>query len=218
MISSTPDESNKDKVFWTGKVLSVQPRIRLMRSFDERSHTYLGYTLQIEGRVSEEERLFLIALGKGAHAKHQFRIGDIVSGISVPVSDSRIETAEYYKTSKLKIIERSKLTEDTAPPYHMVPPALDVYRERGHRRLDSRTYGSKCKTCIWGCLMPVEIIIDQWNPSNKKYRFEAFCYGPKSCSIYKSGPTRKVPGRRGMTWEEEDWIDEEAVSHRGDDE
>ncbi len=218
MISLTPDNSNKDKVFWTGKVIAVQPRIRLMRSFDERSHTYLGYTLQIDCRVSEEEKLFLIALGKGAHAKHQFHVGDIVSGMSVPVPDTRIETAEYYKTSKLNIIKRNKLTKDATPPCHMVPPTLDVYRERGHRRLDSRTFGSKCKTCIWGCLMPVEIIIDHWNPSHKKHRFEAFCYGPKSCSIYKAGPTRKVPGRRGMTWEEEDWVDEEAISHRGDDE
>ncbi len=218
MTPLTPDESNKDKVFWTGKVISVQPRIRLMRSFDERSHTYLGYTLQIEGSVSKEEKLFLIALGKGAHAKHQFHVGNIVSGLSMPVSDPRIETAEYYKTSKLKIIERCKLQQNTAPPNHQVPPALDVYRERGHRRLDSRTFGSKCKTCIWGCLMPVELTIDHWNPSHKKHRFEAFCYGPKSCSFYKAGPTRKVPGRRGMTWEEENWVDEEAVSHRGDDE
>jgi len=30
----------------------------------------------------------------------------------------------------------------------------------------------------------------------------------------REGPTRKVPGRQGMTWEEEDWVDEEAVSHR----
>jgi hypothetical protein len=189
-----------------------------MRSFDERSHTYLGYTLQIDGHVNEEKKSFSIALGKGAHAKHQFRIGDIISGMSVPVSDPRIETAEYYKTSKLTIIERGSLPQDVTPPYHIVPPALEVYRERGHRRLDSRTYESKCKTCIWGCLMPVEIIIDHWNPSTKKYRLEAFCYGPKSCLLYKSGPTRKVPGRRGMRWEEEDWIDEEAVSHRGDDE
>jgi len=66
-----------------------------------------------------------------------------------------------------------------------------------------------------GCKMPVEMIIDQWNPSKKKYRFETFCYGPKSCSFYKAGPTRKVPGRKGMSWEEEDWVDEDAVSHRG---
>jgi hypothetical protein len=24
--------------------------------------------------------------------------------------------------------------------------------------------------------MPVEIIIDHWNPSQKRYRFETFCY------------------------------------------
>jgi hypothetical protein len=46
--------------------------------------------------------------------------------------------------------------------------------------------------------MPVEMIID----------------GPKSCRFYKAGPTRKVPGRKGMTWEEEDWVDEEATAHR----
>jgi hypothetical protein len=215
MLSIT-GERKEDKISWSGKVISAQPRIRLMRSFDERSHTYLGYTLQIEGIIGDEEKVFLIALGKGAHTKHQFRIGDIVSGMSLPVSDPLTETAEYYKASQLKVIERGTLPKYFAPPYHMVPPSLEIYRERGHRRLDSRTFGSKCKTCIWGCLMPVEIIIDHWNPSHKKYRFEAFCYGPKSCSIYKAGPTRKVPGRRGMTWEEEDWVDEEAVSHRGD--
>jgi hypothetical protein len=66
--------------------------------------------------------------------------------------------------------------------------------------------------------MAVEIIIDQWNPEKKKYWLETFCYGPKSCAFYKAGPTRKVPGRRGMTWEEEDWVDEDAVSHREMDE
>jgi hypothetical protein len=29
---------------------------------------------------------------------------------------------------------------------------------------------------------------------------------------------RKVPGRRGMTYTEADWIDDEATSHRGPDE
>jgi len=66
--------------------------------------------------------------------------------------------------------------------------------------------------------MAVEMIVDQWNPSQKRYRYEAFCYGPKSCPVYKPGPTRKVPGRKGMSWEEEDWIDEEATAHRGPDE
>lgn len=58
------DEINKEKIFWVGEVISIQPRIRLMRSFDQRSHTYLGYNLQIKGLIGKEERLFLIALGK----------------------------------------------------------------------------------------------------------------------------------------------------------
>ena len=63
--------------------------------------------------------------------------------------------------------------------------------------------------------MAVEMIIDQWNPSKRRYRTEAFCYGPLSRPLYRSGPSRKVPGRRGVTHTEEDWIDEETTSHRG---
>jgi hypothetical protein len=66
--------------------------------------------------------------------------------------------------------------------------------------------------------MAVQMIVDHWNPQQKRYRMEAFCYGPKSCPLYKAGPTRKVPGRRGMSWEEEDWVDEDATSHRAMDE
>jgi len=62
------------------------------------------------------------------------------------------------------------------------------------------------------------MIIDQWNLSQKRFRFETFCYGPKSCPVYKAGPTRKVPGRKGMSWEEEDRVDEDTTTHRGEDE
>ena len=65
--------------------------------------------------------------------------------------------------------------------------------------------------------MAVELIVDHWDPRKKKYREETFCYGPLSCPRYAAGATRKVPGRRGMSWEEEDWIDEEATRHRGPD-
>ena len=116
------------------------------------------------------------------------------------------------------MVEEGTKQETLDPPWCEVPPDLEVYRGRGHRRLDPRTNESKCSACIWGCRMPVEMIIDQWSPREKKYRFETFCYGPKSCVFYKAGPTRKVPGRKGMTWEEEDWVDEDAVSHRGMDE
>ena len=65
--------------------------------------------------------------------------------------------------------------------------------------------------------MAVEMIVDQWNPS-MRYRQETFCYGPKNCCYYRAGPTRKVPGRKGMVWEEDDWIDEQDTAGRSMDE
>ena len=74
--------------------------------------------------------------------------------------------------------------------------------------------GITSTSCVWGCRMPVDLIIDPWNPDQRRYRTETFCYGPLSCRLYKAGPTRKVPGRRGMSYEEEDWVDGDATSHR----
>jgi len=207
-----------DKVDWSGKVLAVQPRIRLLRSFDQRSHSYQGYVLRIEGICGGREAEFLIAVGKGAQAKHGFCIGMSVSGMAVLVPDPRLETAAFYKASQIRVSDRPELQAVPVPPFIGVPPDLPTYRERGPRRLGARTYESYCLACIWGCKMPVEMIVDHWNPSDKRYRFETFCYGPKSCSSYSAGPTRQVPGRRGMTGEEEDWVDEDETSHRGPDE
>jgi len=164
----------------------------------------------VDGQADE----FLVAIGRAAQEKHRFRIGDRIQGASELVADARLESASYYKTSGLRLTQREAEPVDDSPPYTGVAPPLEVYRERGHRRLQPAVYAKSCMPCIWGCRMPVEIIIDHWNPDRRKYRFETFCYGPKSCRSYRAGPTRKVPGRKGMTWEEEDWVDEEATSHR----
>ncbi len=205
------------KIAWSGRVVAVQPRIRLMRSFDERHHSYQGYVLRIDGTCGDEACEFQIAVGKAAHEKYRFCAGMEVSGLSVPVPDPRLETAGFYKASRIKIEKNVENALPDGPPFLGVPPDLPTYRQRGHRRLDTRTYGSKCLTCIWGCRMPVEMIIDHWNPSRKRYRFETFCYGSKSCSFYRAGPKRKVPGRQGMSYTEEDWIDGDATAHRGPD-
>ena len=204
-----------DKIEWSGRIQAVQPRIRLMRSFDERSHSYLGYVLRVEGTIGDEPGEFQIALGKAAQKKHHFRADMELRGLAVPVTDPRLETAGFYKASSLKILKDTEGDPPAGPPFHGEPPDLETYRSRGHRRLDARTYDMKCMSCIWGCRMPVEMIIDQWNPSRKQYRFETFCYGPKSCPFYRPGPARKVPGRKGMSYTEEDWVDEDATSHRG---
>jgi len=205
------------KIAWSGQLVAIQPRIRLTRSFDERHHSYQGYNLHINGACGNQFGLFIIAIGKGAHERHQFSNCMKLSGLSVPVDNPNLEIASFYKTSSIKIETNLENIATKGPPFLGVPPELIIYRERGHRRLNAKTYVSKCLTCLWGCKMPVEIILDNWNPSKKKHRFETFCYGPKSCSLYRPGPTRKLPGRGGATWEEEDWVDEDATSHRGED-
>jgi hypothetical protein len=139
------------------------------------------------------------SLAESAHAKHQFQVGDTVSGEAPPVANPRLETVEFYKVSNLKDTVREVAEETPPPPWHGVPPPLSVYRERGHRRLAARTYEEKCTTCTWGFQMAAEMIIDHWNPSKRHYRTETFCYGPCSCPLYRSGPARKVPGRHGMS-------------------
>ena len=180
------------KVDWSGEVLAAQPRIRLTRSFDQSSHTYLGYTLRVHGWLADETRDFVVALGKAAQEKHQFRVGDRISGKGEFVLDPRVETAEVYKVSALKLFVRNSCASEP-PPFHGVPPRLEVYRERGHRRLAAKTFATRCDTCMWGCDMAVEMIIDHWNPSMLRHRRETFCYGPKSCRFYAAGPTRCPP-------------------------
>jgi hypothetical protein len=202
------------KISWQGELLGIQPRIRLTRSFDERTHTYLGYALRLAGRIGGEQREFSVGIGPAAQAKHGLRAGDRIKGIAQPVADERLECVELYKASALEVLARGEAGAPP-PPWLGLPPALAVYRERGHRRLDARTYDAKCSTCQWGCRMPVEMVIDQWNPRERRHRVETFCYGPKSCPLYRPGATRKVPGRNGMSWEEADWVDEDATAGRG---
>ncbi|MDE0230398.1 MAG: hypothetical protein OXJ62_16230, partial [Spirochaetaceae bacterium] len=81
-------------LMWSGVVVSIQPRIRLLRSFDQRSDTCLGYVLRLAGSVDEESRMFAIAIGEAAHARHRIEVGNTLSGMGVPVPDARRETAD----------------------------------------------------------------------------------------------------------------------------
>ena len=79
-----------EKIQWAGRLVAVQPRIRLTRSFDERSHTYQGYVLRVQGTLGKVSGEFLVAVGPTTHAKHRFRVGDEVQGIGHPVVDPRL--------------------------------------------------------------------------------------------------------------------------------
>ena len=200
---------------FAGIVIAVKPRIQLLRSFDQVSHAYLGYTLVLSGTLGGSTVAELrIAVGPKTHEKHRFRIGDQIVGLAAPVPDARKEWATHYKASGLRLIARGPTEQDVpANPEGGIAPCLSEYRARGHRRLDPRTYSRSCQRCPFGLIMATEIIIDHWNPSKKKWRFETHCYGPQDCPRYRPGKARRVPGRKpGMVWvdndveREDDWF------------
>ncbi len=77
-----------DKVKFEGIVTAVKARIRLIRSFDQISHAYLGYTLVMDATVNEKQWDDLrVAVGQKTHEKNLFRIGDHISGEAMPVGN-----------------------------------------------------------------------------------------------------------------------------------
>ena len=192
---------------FAGRITAVKARIRLLRSFDQISHSYLGYVLVLDGHLDgqpvEELR---IAIGPKAHEKHQFRIGDQVAGMTVAVADGETEWATHYKVSGLWLLDRGPAEQGAlANPEGGIAPPLPDYRARGHLRLNKATHEKHCQCCPFGLVMPTEIIIDQWDPSRKRWRSETHCYGPRDCPRYRPGRPYRVPGRKpGMVWVDDD--------------
>jgi len=199
--------SASSKVAFAGTVTAVKARIRLLRSFDQVSHAYLGYTLVLDGTVDgvvvDDLR---VAIGPKAHETHRFRIMDQVQGAAEPVPDQDQEWSTHYKVSGLRFPQRGPAEQDVpANPEGGIAPPLPDYRSHGHLRLDAKTYRANCQQCPFGLVMATEITIDQWNPSKKKWRFETHCYGPRDCPRYKPGKPYRVQGRKSwMVWEDDD--------------
>ena len=55
------------------RLLAVKGRIRLLRSFDQISHQYQGYTLVLAD-AEDAQQTFRVALGPRLHAKHGGRL------------------------------------------------------------------------------------------------------------------------------------------------
>jgi transcriptional regulator with XRE-family HTH domain len=205
MQSRSSRRQTEDGISFHGQVIAVKARIRLIRSFDQISHQYQGYTLVLAG-LNPDPSVVRVAIGPAAHAKHQFRIGDVISGKARPVPDPRLEWATLYRASGLKVESRGpKDQARPADPDGGIAAPLELYRVNGHRRLDPHTCQAKCSQCPWGLTMATEIIVDQWNPSKVRWRMETHCYGPRDCPRYRAGAARKVPGRKpGMVWVDND--------------
>ena len=77
------------------RIIAVQPRIRLLRSFDQRQHNYPGYALLIKPLV--EQNQVWIGVGPAAHAKFGFCAGGSFSAEVEPVANPDLEAVDYYK-------------------------------------------------------------------------------------------------------------------------
>ena len=139
---------------WHGVVVGVQPRILLTRSFDQRIHSYLGYLLFVNGSVDGVSRETVVAIGKAAQTRHAFRVGDTVAGCAAPVANPQVEIAEFYKASKLKVVDRSAEPPASPPPWVGPPPDLSIYRQwqflsDGSTAQATGRWDAESKTMTW---------------------------------------------------------------------
>lgn len=103
------------KVVWTGEITGVQPRIDLLRSFDERQHSYPGYWLRTAGIIDGAQRGFAVRVGPAAQVRHALRAVMHVSGFACEVLAPDDEVADLYKVTGLKV-ESAASGEAPLPP------------------------------------------------------------------------------------------------------
>ncbi|MBR3315284.1 MAG: hypothetical protein IKG18_14245 [Atopobiaceae bacterium] len=206
------------KIQFCGIVRTVQVRSDVWRYLvDNRTHSHTGYNVFLEGTADGEERRFCVAISERQQKKCHIHTGDKVSGTAWTKLYPNREYADYYRAGALKMLERgSEPDEDTREPWTGEVEPLRVYAERQCRMLDKRRYNSKCCSCKWAAMANVTIEYDFGR--SQRFRFESFCYGPKSCKLYTMGRPRAVPykGMNGVF--DEGWLDEDMTAHRGWDE
>jgi len=212
------NEHDSGKIKWKGTIKSIQPRTRVWRYITHnRTHYHIGYNVFLTGESEEGLTEFAVAISAKQQQKWNFKIGDTISGTSWTKMYPEREFAEYYRTGSLKIIEKNKSTEETSSPWTGDLPEMEVYEYRGARMLSKSSWKGKCFTCYWATMSNVEI---QWDFDRniKKYRFEPFCYGPKSCKYYNPGRSRSVPYRNRDSAIDSGDLDDICTENRGWDE
>ncbi|ACL18731.1 hypothetical protein [Desulfitobacterium hafniense] len=206
--------SEPEKIEWQGTILSVQPRTTVWRyRLDNRTHYHRGYNLFIDGKAKGMKASFSVAISEIQQKKLMFRIGDEAKGTAWTKMYDVSDYADYYRAGGLKITRKAEHAETSPPPYLIEPPDLATYAQRGARMLSAASYRGKCFQCAWATMSAVEIEYN-WGVS-KKYRFESFCYGPKSCKLYKMGKPRAVPYKGDGSTYDEGWMDDLCTENRG---
>ena len=207
-----------EKINWEGQIIAIQPRTTVWRyKLDNRTHYHRGYNLFLEGEANGEKTAFSVAISEKQQEKMGFFIGDEVKGTAWTKMYKESDYANFYRAGGFKIVSRAEPPQPcTAPPYLNIPPDMETYELRGARQLSKSSWKGKCFQCIWANMATVEIEYN-WGIT-KKYRFESFCYGPKSCKYYKMGKPRAVPYKGDMSSYDTGWMDDLCTENRDFDE
>ena len=210
---------NQSKIEWHGTVISIQPRTRVWRYVtDNRTHYHIGYNLFLDGIADGVNRQFSVAISEIQQQKDNFRIGDEIQGSAWTKQYPEREFADYYRAGSLKRLNQTPgCPESSPPPWKIVPPDMKTYEARGARMLSQSLWKTKCFQCAWASMSNVEIIWD-FDKKINKYRFESFCYGPKSCKLYKMGRPRAVPYKDRGSAMDTGWLDDLCTEGRDFDE
>lgn len=209
--------AKQEKIEWQGTVLAIQPRAKVWRyKVDNRTHTTYGYNLFFDGIVNGKSGRFSVAPSEKQQKEQSFRIGDEIGGTAWTKQNEISEYADFYRTSGLRVLKRAILNKIVSPPYLLAPPDMKTYEWRGARMLSISCYKGKCFQCVWANMATVTIEYDFG--VKRKYRFESFCYGPKSCKFYRMGRPRAVPYKNDGSSYDTGGLDECCTEKRGMDE
>jgi hypothetical protein len=207
------------KIEWSGIITSIQPRTRVWRYLtDNRTHYHIGFNLFLDGCAGGVGKQFVVAISEKQQQSGKFGIGHAISGTAWTKQYPEREFADFYRAGALKCINIDKtINPKNPPPWIMLPPDMATYEWRGARMLSKSQWKGKCFQCIWATMSNVEIIWD-FDKKISKYRFESFCYGPKSCKLYKMGKARSVSYKNMGPSLDEGWLDDLCTSNRDWDE
>lgn len=211
-------ENVPEKIAYQGIILSVQPRSNVWRyRLDNRTHSLTGYNIFLTGTADGEERKFVVAISERQQMKLRCHIGDEISGTGWTKKYPDLEYADYYRAGALKKIKEGPVQDiESREPWTGEVPELAVYDWRGCRMLDKSCWSKKCHACKWAAMANVAIEYN-WGVS-QRFRFESYCYGPKSCSLYRMGRPRAVPDKQLGTVYDEGWLDDICTMNRDEDE
>jgi len=167
---------------------------------------------------AQSSQWFAVAISEKQQQSGEYAIGDVIKGTAWTKLYPEREFADYYRAGALRCLSRAETVARTAPPpWIMPPPDMATYEFRGARMLSKSQWKGKCYQCVWATMSNVEIIWD-FDRKISKYRFERFCYGPKSCKCYKMGKVRSVPYRNRGSSLDEGWLDDICTENRDYDE